>query len=344
MSFETMARVTSTVLRDPEVGSAQFTWHGGEPTLLPLDFYQRALMAQARFKRAGQRIRNGVQTNGTRLDPNWCQFFSDNGFRVGVSLDGPRNLQDAQRPFVSGRGSSGDVRRGIDLLKEWGIDLGVLMVVDRATLALGPRALFDFIVALGVRKIGLLGAMPTNDPTFFDRPSALRLAAPEHYTSRAEMTVFLIGLYDAWDGHGDSAIEIRELEALRRRVNGKNAGCCTWAGGCVGRHFLVEPNGDFAHCDLFVGDPAYTVGNVYDESFAAIRRSDPLVRLRAAYDGDQAAMSVCPYYAVCNGGCPHDRYSSQRYDAKHSTSCCGLRDLIEALGERMRRPQPAPVV
>lgn len=336
MSFETVARVTAAVLRDPEVTRAQFTWHGGEPTLLPIDFYRRALFAQSRLQREGQRIGNALQTNGTLLDRDWCQFLADNCFAVGVSLDGPRDLQDSHRPFVSGRGTSEYVLRGIRLLQEWGIDFGVLVVVDRATLALGPRALFDFTVDLGIKKFGLISVNPLNEPAFFERPRPLRLVPPEHYTNRAAMTEFLVGLYDVWESHGDPTIEIRELEALRRRVNGEYAGACTLAGACIGRHFLVEANGDIAHCDLFVGDAAYTVGNVYRDDFPSIRSAPPLIRLRTAETRSHEAMSVCPHYAVCNGGCPHDRYSAVRYDSKYSARCCGLYELITALGGRMR--------
>ncbi|MDM0118031.1 radical SAM protein [Variovorax sp. J22R133] len=340
MSFETVARVTAAILRDPEVDRAQFTWHGGEPTLLPIDFYRRAMLVQSRLKRDGQKIGNALQTNGTLLDHRWCQFLVENRFAVGVSIDGPRSLHDVQRPFISGRGSGERVERGIRLLQDWGIDFGVLMVVDRSTLELGPRALFEFIVALGVPKFGLISANPVNDPTFFERPRALRLAPPEHYTNHTAMTQFLIGLYDVWESHGDTNIQIRELEALRRRIKGEHAGACTLAGACIGKHFLVEANGDFAHCDLFVGDPSYTIGNVYDADFTAIRRSQPLVRLRNNEERSLKAMSSCPYYTTCNGGCPHDRYSSVRYDPKHSADCCGLQDLISALRERILSSAP----
>jgi uncharacterized protein len=226
------------------------------------------------------------------------------------------------------------------LLKEWAIDFGILMVIDRATVEMGARAFFEFVVALGIPKIGLISAKPTNDATFFDKPAALRLHSPGHYTKQGEMASFLIGLYDLIESHPDVDLEVRELEALRRRVNGEDPGACTLAGSCIGRHFLVEANGDVAHCDLFVGDDSYVVGNVYDTSFAAIRRSQPIVRLRSANDRNVEKMSSCPYYSICNGGCPHDRYLSSRHDPAHTAECCGQRELISALRERMQRAVP----
>jgi serine-type anaerobic sulfatase-maturating enzyme len=117
--------------------------------------------------------------------------------------------------------------------------------------------------------------------------------------------------------------EIRQLEALRRRISGEEARLCTLAGACIGKHFLVEPNGDFAHCDLFLGDPAYTVGNVYESDFRAILQSHALIRLRHIEEGNQQSMSRCPYHDVCNGGCPHDRYIAIKYDPKYNEECCG---------------------
>ena len=337
MSFETVARVTAAVLHHPPVKTALFTWHGGEPTLLPLDFYRRALLAQSRLRRDDQSIGNAIQTNGTLLNHEWCQFLADNRFYVGVSIDGPRSLQDLQRPFISGRGSSETVHRKIRLLNDWGIEPGVLMVIDRAAIELGPRALFDFILTLGVKKIGFNSARPTNDPTFFEQPKSLRQFPPAHYTNQSETTAFLLGLYEECEKNTDAKIEIRELEALRRRIYGEEARTCTLAGACIGQHFLVETNGDFAHCDLFLGDPAYTVGNVYEADFRTILQSEAIVRLRRIDEGSQQSMSSCPYYKVCNGGCPHDRYVAMRYDSKYNEECCGQYNLISALTERMRR-------
>jgi len=341
MSFETVARVTAGVLHHADVHSALFTWHGGEPMLLPLDFYRFALEAQSRFRRADQRIGNAVQTNGTLLSDERCQFLADNRFYVGVSIDGPRSLQDIQRPFISGRGSSETVHRGMRLLKDWGIEHGVLMVIDRAAIELGPRAMFDFILSLGVKKIGFNAARPTNDPSFFDRPKAFR-QYPAHYTNETDNTAFLLGLYEEWERNKDANIQIRELEALRLRIDGGEAHLCTLAGGCIGKHFVIEPNGDFAHCDLFLGDPAYTFGNIYESDFKTILQSEAMVPLLRIEERSQQRMSRCPYYTVCNGGCPHDRYVAMRYDSKYDEGCCGQHDLISGLIKRMNSQKPAP--
>lgn len=339
MSFETVARVTAAVLRHPDLKSALFTWHGGEPMLLPLDFYRRALAAQARLRRPDQRVGNAIQTNGTLLTDERCQFLAENRFYVGVSIDGPTALQDVQRPFISGRGSSETVHRGLRRLADWGIEHGVLMVIDRAAIELGPRGMFDFIRSLGVKRVGFNAARPGNDPGFFDRPEALRRRPAAHYTDAREAAEFYLGLFDEYEKH-KGAIEIRELEGLRQRIGGEPAHMCTLAGACLGKHFLVEPNGDFAHCDLFLGDPAYTLGNAYRSSLKDILESETMRGLERAEARSQERMSRCPHYHVCNGGCPHDRYIAMRYDSSHSETCCGQRHLIAALTERMRQEEP----
>ena len=214
------------------------------------------------------------------------------------------------------------------------------MVLDRAAIELGPRALFEFILSLGVKKVGFNAVRPLNDPEFFERPKALRQSRPEHYTSEGENTAFMLGLYDECEKHKDANIQIRELDALRRRIGGGDAHMCTLAGACIGKHFVIEPNGDFAHCDLFLGDPAYTFGSVYKTDFKTILQSEAVAKLHRIEQRSQQTMSSCPYYKICNGGCPHDRYTAMRYDPTYTEQCCGQREMISALIERMRTQEP----
>jgi uncharacterized protein len=157
----------------------------------------------------------------------------------------------------------------------------------------GPRAMFDFILSLGAKKVGLNAVRPINDPDFFERPHAFR-RYPEHYTNEAESTAFLLGLYDEWEKNKDANIEIREFEALHRRIDGSEARLCTLAGACIGKPFVVEPNGDFSHCDLFLGDPAYTLGNIYESGFETILQSQPIIALQELESHRQHGMSTCP--------------------------------------------------
>jgi len=329
MTFEVMARMIAAALSDPFYDSVDFVWHGGEPTLLPIEFYQKALLVQSRFNRPGVRIRNHIQTNGTRLTDDWIAFLQENEFAVGISLDGPGEINDRYRPKVTGAGSYDDVDRGINLLKSAGIPLSVLMVVDEHTLAMGPEPIFEFLLTCGVKNFSLNAARPENYP--YAEPGT----PVEHYVDPERMTAFLIRLCDRWIDHKDPEIYIRELSEIRRSLSGERPKVCLWAGGCVGSFFKVEPNGDVAFCGRFLGDPEYELGNVSEQSFSVLRESAKLQRVAAKNHQDLAAMQACPEFGICNGWCPHERYLSFRHNSSHSDQCCGLRELIGHMRTRL---------
>ncbi|PIB11911.1 MULTISPECIES: radical SAM/SPASM domain-containing protein [Streptomyces] len=343
MSFPVLARLTARALADPSHDAVEFIWHGGEPTVLPRLFYERAVYVQARLRRPGQVIRNSLQTNGTRLDREWARFFRDFQFRVSVSLDGPPAVHDRYRRYASGRPSFDDVRRGLDVLRDNGVPLSVLMVIDRSALELGPDEIFDFFLREGITNYGLLAAKPTNQP---DAPPG---TLTSHYVTPAEMSRFLQAYFDRWLAHGDRSIRVREFEGLLDRLSGRSARVCTLAGDCFGRYYLVEPDGEVAHCDLFLGDPGYTLGNVLSDSFASFREGPTLVRLRGSNERALTSLRDCPDFGVCNGWCPHERYIASRHDPEFTSDCCGLSRLIAHMRERLGvappvpAPSPAPV-
>ncbi len=323
MPFEVMLPLISGALQDSAHQSVEFIWHGGETTLLPISFYEKAVFLQSRFRRAAQTVRNTIQTNGTRLTSEWISFFRANQFAVGISLDGPPELNDHVRVHPSGRGSSTEIRRGMDLLREGGVPFSVLMVIDEDSLDMGPDRIFDFLLTSGINSVGFLAAKPLN------QRSAVPGTQVAHYVDPKRMNAFLKRIYDRWLSEGAGAMRIRELESLRARIGGDGARTCTLAGNCFGQYFLVEPDGTVAHCDVFDGDDHYTLGNVVRESFAAIRGAQRLESLKSEWHADQNQMSSCPEFGVCQGWCPHESYVSKRHNLSHFPGCCGLRDLIE---------------
>jgi len=329
MSFEVLARTIAAAMRDPSHDVVTFVWHGGETTVLPIDFYRRAMVVQSRFRRSGQVVRNQLQTNATRLTPEWVDFFRDNGFNIGVSLDGPAEVQDSYRVDARGRPTFDRVVAGLRLLEEHRVRYGVLMVVDETTLAGGADALFDFILELGLRRLGLLAVTPTN------QPDAAWLTATPHYTTPTSMAQFLSNLYDRWLEHGDPDIRIREFDEIEHALGHRQrGGGCKTAGECIGNYFIVEPNGDVGHCDLFRGDDNYYFGNVTVDEFATFRASEKAQRLIRARRTDLANMTACPGFAVCQGWCPHEGYLSRRHNPDHTQSCCGLRMFIDHVRSR----------
>lgn len=328
MSFRTLAMLVRRVLEDPQHTIARFQWHGGEPTLMPISFYRKAVYLQERLRRPEQRVFNSIQTNATRLSPEWAEFLKAYGFRVSISMDGPPELHDRQRKFVSGRGSSDAVRRGIAVLQEHEIPFKVIMVIDESAIELGPDHVFDALLDLGVKDYSLLAVKPTTDPT------AVPGTPAEPYVDQVRMNRFLIGIYDRWRAHGDESINIRQLQDIERRLGALPPVVCTMAGGCLGEVYVVEPSGEVAHCELFQGDSRYTLGNLFTHSFADFRSGARMAALRADNERQLAEMRDCPDFGVCNGWCPHERYIAQRHHLGHDNSCCGLRELIEHVRSR----------
>jgi uncharacterized protein len=335
MPFGVLSRFTAAALADPEHRLVEFIWHGGEPTVLPMSFYRKALFVQGQFQRQGQQIRNTLQTNGTRITDDWAAFLRAYEFRVGVSLDGPPEVHDRERRYASGAPSWGDVARGIARLRAHGVAFQVLMVVDEGVLELGADRVFDFLVDNGILHCGFNAATPTNQPT------AGPGTATDHYVTPARMNSFLARLVDRWVDHGDPSLRIREIEALRRRLVGQAAGFCKLAGECLGQYYIVEPDGAVAHCDLFLGDPAYHLGNVMTQSWAQLRAGIPMSRLKGRRGAQLDAMRSCPEFTVCQGWCPHEQYLAQRHDPSYDAGCCGLRELIDHVRARLELPVPA---
>lgn len=330
MPFEVLAALIDKALSDPLHKSLDFIWHGGEPTLLGREFFSKAIYVQARLRRDDQRISNSLQTNGTMIDNAWARFLRENRFWVSVSVDGPAAVHDRQRPHVSGRGSFGDVMDGIARLRDHDIPVSVLMVIDRDTLELGPDYVFDFLVEHEITSFGLLAAKPKNDP------GALRMPAA-HYVTPAEMARFLCGMFDRWVEHGDPGIRVREFGALLRRIDGQAASTCVLAGNCFGSYYLIEPDGEAAHCDLFLGDPAYVFGNIRSGSFAEFRSTEAMTALRAQRNSELEGMRRCPNFGICNGWCPHERYTALHHDIDFTGDCCGLSPLIDHIKSRFDR-------
>jgi len=327
MSFPVMARMTASALAEHD--GVNFIWHGGEPTLLPIRFYEKAFLVQSRLRRPEHKIRNSFQTNATKLTVAWARFFRANRIWVGISIDGPAHLHDSHRSYHSGKGSYDDVMRGLNFLRDHEVQFSGLVVVDEGTLKLGAHKLLDFLVGQGILNFGLLAAKPKN------QPAAEAGTTAEHYIEPARMNAFLKDLYDAWLSRGDRNVRIRELESLKAQIRNGVTESCTLSGKCWGHYYMIEPGGDVGVCDVFSGDPRYFLGNIMSNSFAEIADSAGLLQLKKEHRDAMEAMSGCPEFDVCKGWCPHERYVSIRHNKWHRDGCCGLRDLIAYIRSRL---------
>jgi len=324
MSFEILAKTISSTLSDSSHDVVEFVWHGGEPTLFPITFYQKILFIQSKFRRQNQIVINRLQTNGTRLDSEWIDFFKEYNFVLGISIDGPPILHNQQRVFANGKGSFDKVMFSIRLLQKNNVPFKVLMVVDEMALELGAKSIFDFFTQAKISNYGVIAATPII--SFQDNADSF----VRHYVDPKKFTKFLIELYDCWRAHGDSAIRIRELDDVVRLVHSYDSPTqsCKFQGKCFGNYYVVEPDGQIAHCELFQGDPNYTLGNILDINFDTIRSSKQLQNLLEKNHCELKNMEQCPEFEICRGWCPHERYLSRHHNTNHNTNCCGLSELV----------------
>lgn len=330
MDFEVLTRAIRDVLRAPGVEVINFVWHGGEVTLLPVNYYRKAIWLQEQFRRQGQKITNSLQTNGTNLSDEWLEFCRLYSVDVGVSLDGPPEVNDRRRVDAAGAPTSDRVREGIGKLQAHQLDYGVLMVIDDEVIALGAERLLNYFLEIGVERIGLLNVIPENSPA--------GKSVKEGYLSWSSYVGFLQELFLRWWPAYKDRIWIRELSDLIGKVQGKKAETCIFDGDCMGGFLTIEPAGDVSACDKYLGDDAYRFGNITTMDLADLSNSHQLRSARNSTGTAVDALRDCRWFQVCQGACPHDRYIAHRRGVSFEQGCCGLAPLISTIAEKLGEP------
>ena len=323
MKFDVLLDVVSRLLVCQSHAVIDFVWHGGEPTLLGKRQFLRILALQSMFQTPGQRLKNLLQTNATAIDEGWAQFLADFGIRASVSLDGPRELHDRSRPMASGRSSYDAVRKGLGLLHQYGLASAVLMVVGDAVIEYGAERLVRFLQSEGLTKVALLPVRPGSPVTMSSTP----------YLPQRTYAQFLIDVHRARLANPEPWVDVRELDVLLKTRVGEMPRLCEHLGNCVGHYYSVEANGDVGHCDKYLGDSEYTLGNVQEVGFEEIRASAKLHALREHAEQSRESMKSCKHYDKCRGWCPHERYVAKRKNMGVDAKCCGLGPAFDALDE-----------
>jgi uncharacterized protein len=324
MSFPVAAHLFRGSLSSPRHSVVDFIWHGGEPTLIGRRKLLQFLFIQRWFARTGQVIRNRIQTNATSIDSRWVQFLRRYRFQVGVSLDGPPDVNDATRPQANGQPTFDQVRHGMRLLREAKILGGISVVVTTRLLQLGAESLIRFLVDENVRQVAVLPVRPGNDP---------QQNSP--YIDVDTFIEFLLNMDAVRRNLPVRSIAIREIDAALRALEDRPAGHCELHGSCVGRFFSVEHDGAVWHCDKYIGDNDYLLGNILSIDFDGLARdaqtrdliSDNYQRLQKFTD--------CPFFRYCRGWCPHERYLGDRINPGVRDTCCGLSPLFRELQTRL---------
>ena len=282
-------------------------WQGGEPTLMGIDFYRRAIELQKKYRKPGMTFENTMQTNGTLLDDEWCRFFKENNFLIGISIDGPRDLHDAYRVDKKGEGTFDRVMRGLRLLQKHGVEYNVLTTVNRCN-ADYPLEVYRFLRDEArtdwIQFIPVVERINEGGHTLFQRGDRVsnRSVLPEQLGS------FLIRIFDEWVRNDVGKVFVQTFEASARKWLGlPSSGMCVFEETC-GIGLALEHNGDLYSCDHFV-EPDYLLGNIMEKEISELAFSKDQYRFgQNKRDNLPQVCLECDVLFACLGECPKNRF------------------------------------
>jgi len=280
-------------------------WQGGEPTLMGLDFYRKAIEFQEKYGRPGMTFENTMQTNGTLLNDEWCRFFKENDFLIGISLDGPQALHDAYRVDKAGRGTFKRVMRGLQLLQKHGVEYNILATVNRIN-ADFPLEVYRFMRdEVGARWVQFIPVVERlNVAEHFRHGNVVseRSVQPEQFGN------FLNAVFDEWVHLDVGRMFVQLFEAAACRWMGlPSSGMCIFEPTC-GTGVALEHNGDLYSCDHFV-EPDYKLGNIHQSSIGQMVASSRQQKFgHDKADTLPAQCRNCEVLFLCQGECPKNRF------------------------------------
>ena len=275
--------------------SILFSWHGGEPTVLGLDYFRHIVELQRKHRPAGREILNGIQTNGTLLDEAWCRFLAAEKFFVGLSLDGPKELHDRYRTDKQERPTHKSVLQAFRLLQRYRVHCDVLCVVHDQNVR-QPAAVYRYFKEIGARFLQFLPLVVRHGENGYSAQSV----------SASAYGAFLCAIFDEWVHKDVGLMHIQNFdEATRPFLNMQHALCVS--SPTCGNIVVLEHNGDVYSCDHFV-DPAHRLGNICETALAELLESPALLEFgRNKRDRLPGDCKRCEVLDLCNGGCPKDR-------------------------------------
>ncbi len=299
----------------PEVN---FAWQGGEPTLLGLDFFRKAVALQKRFA-GGKTVSNALQTNGTLLDDEWCKFLAAENFLVGLSIDGPRELHDQYRVDKGQKPTFDRVMHGLELLKQHRVEFNTLTVVHRAN-SQQPLDVYHFLKSIGSQFLQFIPLVERKAPAEsseaeldFEPPPDLGQAENRESPVTAwsvqagQYGNFLCAIFDEWVRRDVGKTFVQLFDVALGNWMGLGSSLCVFAEKC-GAALAIEHNGDLYSCDHYVY-PRYRLGNVMNQSLGEMAHSQQQVK----FGNDKSDLLPqfcrrCEVRFACNGECPKHRF------------------------------------
>lgn len=302
MSDALLEDYTRQYIEAQSVPEVTFAWQGGEPTLMGLDFFKKAVEFQQKYRKPGMKVLNAFQTNGTLLDDDWCQFFHENDFLIGLSIDGPRELHNTYRMDKGGRPTFDKVMRAANLLKKHKVEFNTLTCVNAANAAHGLEVYRFLRDEVGSRFMQFIPIVERDNDTGFQE--GLKLT---HRTvTGPDYGRFLIEIFDEWVRRDVGQVFVQIFDVALAAWLGQRPGLCIFEETC-GLGMAMEFNGDLYSCDHFV-EPRHYLGNVSELPLADLVNTSQQYQFgKAKKDNLPRYCRECEVRFICHGACPKDR-------------------------------------
>ncbi len=309
MSDELLERFIKEYIEAQPVPDVLFTWHGGETLLRDISFYKRVVMLQKRYGQ-GRNISNSLQTNGTLLNDEWCKFFRDNNFLIGISIDGPEHCHDKYRKRNDGNGSFRQVMRGVELLQHYSVEFNTLSVINDYN-ADYPVEIYNFLKGIGSRFLQfspIVERITKNEKQTLQLPESKNGTLASWSVNPIKFGNFYIKMFDEWVKNDVGNIFVQLFDATLACWVGVSPGVCIFSETC-GHAGVMEFNGDVYSCDHYVF-PQYKLGNIYTTPLLSMMLSEKQLEFgQNKYTKLPMQCKSCEYIKLCNGECPKNRIS-----------------------------------
>ena len=315
MSDDMLEQFTREYIEAQTMSQVLFTWHGGEPLLRSIDFYRKALSLQQKYA-GGRRIDNVIQTNGTLLTDEWCEFFAQNHWLVGISIDGPQPDHDHYRLTAAGKPSWKKVMQGIKLLKKHGVEWNAMAVVNAYNVN-HPLEFYRFFKENGCQFLQFTPIVERQTRHEDGRTLASLADKNEIPLSEASVTpeqwgYFLCAIFDEWVRKDVGKIFVEIFDCTLANWMGISPGICAYSKEC-GHAGVMEHNGDVYSCDHFVF-PEYKLGNIRDHSLIDMLYGEQQQEFsRLKHSSLPRQCKECDMEFACHGECPKNRFMKDKY-------------------------------
>ena len=315
MSDEMLEQFTREYIEAQTRNQVLFTWHGGEPLLRSIDFYRKALSLQQKYA-GGRHIDNVIQTNGTLLTDEWCEFFAQNHWLVGISIDGPQPDHDHYRLTAAGKPSWKKVMQGIKLLKKHGVEWNAMAVVN-AYNANHPLEFYRFFKENGCQFLQFTPIVERltrheDGRTLASLADKDEISLSEASVAPEQWSYFLCAIFDEWVRKDVGKIFVEIFDCTLANWMGISPGICAYSKEC-GHAGVMEHNGDVYSCDHFVF-PEYKLGNIRDHSLIDMLYGEQQQEFsRLKHSSLPRQCKECDMEFACHGECPKNRFMKDKY-------------------------------